>query len=195
MDSPLTSLGIMQCERLAKRLHEHEIECLISSNFVRALHLAQIISQELCLPIAHISPLFGERRNPSILIGTHGTDPRAALIWNEIKAHYGEANWRHSDEENFDDFRTRVVGALNFLRKLPENRIVVATHGMTMKMVLAHVTLGKHLTGKIFWEQFVPIKNVRNTGIMQLEYTQNYDGTAMFWKLVSWNDHAHLQGL
>ena len=195
MESPLTPLGIKQCERVARRLREYDIKRLISSDFVRAHHLAEIISLELSLPIAHISPLFGERRNPSILLGTREADPKAMRIWNEIKAHYGEPNWRYADEENFDDFRARVVDALLFLRQQPETRIVVASHGMTMKMVLAHVTLGSHLTGKIFWEQFVPIKNVRNTGIMQLEYTQNYDGTGMFWKLVSWNDHAHLRGL
>ncbi len=195
MDSPLTALGMKQCERIAKRLRDYDIDNLISSDFVRAHHLARIISQELTLPIAHVSPLFGERRNPSVLLGTHESDPKAKLIWNEIKTHYGVQNWRYADEENFDDFRARVVDALDFLRQLPRNRIVVASHGMTMKMILAHVTLGEHLSGKIFWEQFVPIKNVRNTGIMQLDYTQNYDGDAMFWKLVSWNDHAHLRGL
>ena len=195
MDSPLTPLGIKQCERVAKRFREYDIKRLISSDFVRALHLAEIISLELSIPIAHISPLFGERRNPSLLLGTHEADPKAVSIWNEIQAHYGETNWRYADEENFDDFRARVIEALEFLRQQQETRIIVTSHGMTMKMILAHVTLGKHLTGKIFWEQFVPIKNVRNCGIMQLEYVQNYEGTGMFWKLVSWNDHAHLQGL
>ncbi len=195
MESPLTEHGLKQCERIAKRLRNLDIECIVSSDFTRAHHLATIMSGELGLPIAHVTPLFGERRNPSVLLGTHESDPEAQLIWNEIRAHYGEPGWRYSNEENFDDFRGRIVDALNFLLTLKEERIVVASHGMTMKMILAHVSLGKHLTGEIFWEQFVPIKNVANTGIMQLEYTKNYEGTVMFWKLVSWNDRAHLQGL
>lgn len=195
MDSPLTELGVKQCTRIAKRLRDHHIERIVSSDFTRALHLAEIVSSELTLPISHVSSLFGERRNPSILLGTRENDTDARLVWNEIKAHYGEANWRYSDEENFDDFRLRIMSALDFLLTLPERRIVVASHGMTMKMILAHVTLGTHLTGEIFWKQFVPIKNVRNTGLMVLEYTPNYDRTSMFWKLVSWNDHAHLEGL
>jgi len=63
---------------------------------------------------------------------------------------------------------------------------------MFMKVILAHILLGDHLTGRIFWDQFVPIKNIHNTGIMHLEYTDNFHKTAKYWKLVSWNDHAHL---
>lgn len=195
MDSPLTAQGILQCERVAKRLQTHKIERLISSDHCRALHLAKIISRENNIHLSDVSGLFGERRNPSIFLGSHVDDESFQKVWQHIRSHRKDPCWRHSDEENFEDFLDRAKRALEFLRTLPEERIVVATHGMFMKMIFAYVTLGEYLTSEVFWDKFIPIKNVRNTGIMELQYTSVFGGTDMFWKLISWNDHAHLDGL
>ena len=114
-------------------------------------------------------------------------------MWEEIATNYGVPGWRHSDEENFEDLLERAKKALSFLETLPEERILVTSHGLFMKAILAHVLLGDHLNGRIFWDQFIPIKNVENTGILHLEYTDNYHGTCKYWKLHSWNDRAHLE--
>ena len=132
------------------------------------------------------------RINPSVMRDRHESDPEMRRIWDEIEANYHIPEWHHSDEENFEDLRDRTKRALAFLERLPEDRILVVTHGLFKKIIFAHVLLGDTLNGRIFWNSFVPAKTVANTGIMHLEYTENFRKTGMYWKLVSWNDHAHL---
>ena len=126
------------------------------------------------------------------MLNRDSKDPEIEKVWDEIARNYDAKNWRHSDEENFEDLCTRAIAALSFLEALPEQHILVVTHGMFMKVLFAHVLLGEHINGRIFWDKFVPMKTIANTGIMHLEYVENYHKTAMYWKVISWNDHAHL---
>ena len=190
----LTALGEKQALLAAARLKNLPLERIIASPFVRAHHTASIIAEHLERKIDTVSLLFIERRNPSSMLNRDSKDPEIEKVWDEIARNYDAKNWRHSDEENFEDLCTRAIAALSFLEALPEQHILVVTHGMFMKVLFAHVLLGKHMNGRIFWDKFVPIKTIANTGIVHLEHTENYHKTAMYWKVVSWNDHAHLLG-
>lgn len=193
--SPLTERGRLQAEFSAIRMKNKGITRVLASNYARAVETAEIHAYHLGLTVTDTSPLFAERRNPSVMLGKHAKDPEVERMWTEIAAHYGEPGWRYSDEENFEDLASRAKDALCFLESLPEDMIYVASHGMFMKVILAYVQLGGHLNGRVFWDRFVPMKNVHNTGLMHLQYTDNYFGTGMYWKIVSWNDHAHLEGM
>lgn len=190
--SPLTERGRVQASEVAKRMKEIGIEKIIASGHLRAQETARITAAHLGIPMIDTSRLFGERRNPSLMIGKRDDDASVACVWREIEKHYGMPGWRHSDEENYEDLRMRAILGLEYLTTIPEERVMIASHGLFMKVVLAYVILGDLVNGRIFWDQFVPLKNVANTGIMHLEYTDNYRKTAKFWKLVSWNDYAHL---
>ena len=189
----LTSLGKIQAEQVTKRLLKIRIERIVKSPFVRTRETSAVIEQELHgIPVSE-SSLFIERVNPSVMRDRHKHDPEMIRIWDEIEKNYHTHDWHHSDEENFEDLRDRAMRAMKFLETLPENRILVVTHGLFMKAIFAHVLLGGKLNGRVFWDCFVPAKTVRNTGIMHLEYTENFHKTGMYWKLISWNDHAHLE--
>src|SRR3989338_4962038 len=129
---------------------------------------------------------------PSVVHNRHGDEPEVRRVWHEISTNAHVPGWRHSDEENFTDLLLRAKQALAFLEALPEECVIVVSHGMTLKMLLAHILLGDRLDGRIFWDCFVPAKNIANTGIMHVEFTDRFDGKGLYWKLVSWNDHAHL---
>lgn len=191
-DAPLTDRGRAQADALGKRLARLPIECVVASDFVRAQDTARIATKHTGHTDIDLSPLFIERRNPSFMMGQHLSDPDHLRVWEIIAAHYGTPGWRYSDEENFEDLVIRAKTALTYLESRPQQHIAVFSHGMFMKVVLAHVLLGPHLNGRIFWDQFIPAKNVENTGIMHLEFAQNFHKTAMYWKLISWNDRAHL---
>lgn len=191
-EAPLTDRGEAQADALGKRLARLPLERIIASDFVRAHDTARIVTKHTIHTHIDLSPLFVERRNPSFMMGQHLKDPNHLRIWEVIAMNYGNLGWRHSDEENFEDLITRAKNALSYLAALPEQHIAVFSHGMFMKVVLAHVLLGAHLNGRIFWDQFIPAKNVENTGIMHLQFTEDFHKTAMYWKLISWNDHAHL---
>lgn len=191
---PLTERGRTQAEALGKRLLSERIECVISSDMTRAQETADIVGGIIGLPVWQSLPLFSERRNPSVMLGKHASDSDVEAIWREIGRHYDERDWHHSDEENFHDLRVRGRRALHHLLTLPHERIVTVSHGLFMKIILADVLLGDHLTGRIFWDQFIPVKNAQNTGIMKLEHRMSYAKTGWYWKLHTWNDHAHLSG-
>lgn len=192
-ETPLTERGVAQARLIGTRLSNYRIDRIVASPYIRAHQTATIIAEKLGMEIRDISPLFIERVNPSIMIGRHINDLEIEHMWEEIAAHYGVPGWRHSDEENFEDLIKRAIVALSFLETLPEKHVLVTSHGLFMKAILAHILLGEHLNGRIFWDQFVPMKNVENTGILHLEYADNYHGTCKYWKLHSWNDHAHLE--
>lgn len=193
-ETPLTDRGRAQAEKLGKRLSCLPIKCIVASDFVRAHETALIVTQHTGHTHIDLSPLFVERQNPSFMTGHHQENEETERVWSIIAQNYGVHGWRHSDEENFEDLVLRAKAALAYLEALPEKHIAVASHGMFMKVIFAHILLGDHLNGRIFWDNFVPAKNVENTGIMHLEYTDNFHGTAKYWKLISWNDHAHLIG-
>lgn len=191
-ETPLTELGRMQAARVAQRLTGLGIERIVKSTFARAKETSGIIEQEFAgIPVT-LSGLFIERLNPSVMRDRHKNDPEILRMWKTIEANYDIPGWRYSDEENFEDLQTRAKKALLFLEELPGQRILVVTHGLFTKILFAHVLLGEKLNGRMFWDAFVPAKTVANTGIMHLEYAENFRRTGMYWKLVSWNDHAHL---
>ena len=190
--TPLSVFGEKQSALVARRLAMHAFERIVRSSHVRAEQTTAIIAKHLAAVPVEESALFIERRNPSVMLGTRRDDPKTKHIWETIGNNYHVPGWHHSDEENFEDLRGRAKAALRYLEGLPESRILVVSHGMFMKMIFAHILLGEHLDGRIFWDRFIPVKNSVNTGIMFLEYTERYDRNEMYWKLHSWNEHAHL---
>ncbi len=191
--TPLTLRGRNQAEELGKRLWGIPIERMVSSDFVRAHETAHIVTRWTRHGPITLSPLFVERRNPSFMMGHSQANESHERVWEDIAANYGTLGWHHSDEENFEDLIVRAKEALAYILTLPESNIAVASHGLFMKVIFAHVLLGEFLDGCIFRDKFIPAKNVENTGIMHLHFTDNFQKTAKYWKLISWNDHAHLE--
>lgn len=189
--APLTALGKEQAKIVSKRLGSLGAKRLIVSPYERAVDTAAPIAEATGLSPEY-SELFVERRGPSAIMNRHGDDPEVRAIWKTIIAHAHLPLWRHSDEENFSDLSLRAKQALAYLETLPEEIVLVVSHGMFMKVILAHVLLGDIVDGPMFWDRFVPAKNVANTGIMHMELTERFDEQGTYWKLISWNDHAHL---
>ncbi len=190
-DAPLTGIGKSQAKAVAERLKKYPIQRVVSSPYPRAVDTAAPTVVAFGLPL-ELQEVFRERKGPSLLYGLHESDPFARSVWDTIAANYGTPRWRHSDEENFEDLLARAKEGLRFLEGLPEEHIAVFSHGLTIKMIFAHVLLGDLLDGRMFWDNFIPAKNIENTGIMHLQFTENFHKTAKYWKLISWNDHAHL---
>jgi probable phosphoglycerate mutase len=194
-ESPLTKRGVLQAELLGKRLKGEPITRIVASDYVRAHETAKIVGAAIGMCDITLSPHFRERRNPSLMYGKSHNDPQVEKMWNEIGWRYGEIGWRYSDEENFEDVINRATWGLDQLAQMPDDLIFVASHGLFMKVLFAHIVLGDLLNGRIFWDKFVPMAPVANTGVMEIAYTKTYDGSGMYWKLLRWNDSAHLGGV
>ena len=112
-------------------------------------------------------------------------DPETVRIRNLI-ARTTKRGWHYSDEENFHEFKTRVAKFLRVLKKRKEKRVLIVSHGGTMRMLLGLMLFGeREFSQKMFYRIFDVFKLV-NTGLTVSEYK---DGD---WNIRAWNDHAHL---
>ncbi len=180
----LTKKGEEQAEFAAERCTKLPIDVVISSTMKRAKHTAEIIVGKIHKPIEFI-----ERRRPSIQTGALKNDPEILKIDKTVIENFPKEGYRYSDEENFDDLKVRAQKALGFLESRSEENILVLSHGLFMRIVIAYAIFGDHLTG-IECQNFIRAFDTENTGLSVLNYDDTRDDPK--WHIWIWNDHAHL---
>jgi broad specificity phosphatase PhoE len=184
----LTYKGRVQADAVANRCARLSFDLIISSTMNRAKETAHIINEKTKKPIEY-SDLFVERRRSSDVLGKPKDDPAALKAENEIEQNFHKSGWRYSDEENFDDLKDRALKALKHLADRPEENILVVTHGLFMRIVMACVVFGDDLKGEEC-VRFMRSFHMDNTGLTALDYDE--ENPQQKWHLWIWNDHAHL---
>lgn len=182
-DTPLSEVGRIQALTIANWLKDIDIDVIISSDFVRAKETAEIISKVIKKKV-ELTKLARERQTPSIIHGKPIGDPEIKKLNEEILKKINDPNYRHSDDENFFDTKKRAQELLNYLIKRREENIVVVLHGTILRYIVATMVYGPDLD----WDTLTGFFNFKlnNTGITLCERSDDE------WKLVTWNDHAHL---
>lgn len=183
--SVLTERGQDQARRLAERFSQTAFDVIISSHYRRAVQTAEIISQHTKLPHI-ICEDFHEVRFPSVNQGRHSESPEALATNAEVMAHFGELDWRHSDEETYFEQLERAKRALGFLEERPEATMLVVSHGTYLRFLMASMMFKDELTAKEAIRVWKFLKT-SNTGVTVCTHAPE-DG----WRLLTWNDHAHL---
>ncbi len=174
----LAEKGIEQAGMIADRLTRVQFDLLLSSDMLRAKQTAEKIAERTGHE-PRFSPLFAEAKYPTSFIGIQYKE--------EIVQDYlvkRNRDWQYEDEETPAMLHARAKQALAYIAEQPEDSIVVVTHGRFLRHMVLAVLFGDSAT----WEQEERAMNnimTSNTGITVLEY----DGA---WKLLTWNDHAHL---
>ncbi len=190
-DARLTEHGRAQAGLLGDRLISFPIEIIIASDMRRALETADIVADRIKCSIEH-SALFNERRRPSEQLGKLKTDEVAEEAELLIKTYFNKPAFRYSDEENFCDLKDRAKELIGFLEKRNEKHILVVTHAIIMRIILAYIALGHDLTaeeGKQFFRTF----HMENTGITTI--LQNEGDNKSSWDLLTWNDYSHISNI
>ena len=181
--SGLSDLGVLQAERLRDRLAETgEIEAtvLYSSDYPRARQTAEIIAPALGLPV-EIEPAFGE----------HDPGPDCdGLSFDEFVDRHGMPDWESDPHavsfpggETVAEFDLRVGTA--FSR-------VVRVHAGGELVIVCH--------GGVIDGLYRTLLRAPRTGVFEL-HTSNASLTELVhvragrWRLVRYNDAAHLHGL
>lgn len=185
-DTSLSEKGHSQAKLIADRFSNIEVEIIISSDYIRAKQTAKYISEVTGKDIIE-NRLFRERKRPSIQENKSKYIPELQAIDKEIELNWGGVEWRYSDEENFADLRQRSKECFEFLENRQEDNIVVVTHKNFLHCLLWYCIFGVDVTQR----ESMIIKNnfiLSNTGIVWMQY----DELDKFWKIVTWNDHAHL---
>lgn len=186
-DSSLTEKGREQAQFMAERAKKLTIDVLITSSMNRAVETADMIGKAID-KVPEQSDLFVERRRPTQFVGLPKDHPDAIKAEEEIVKNFTKPGYRHSDEENFDDLKERSGKALEFLEKRKEDHILVVTHGVILKVIVARAIFKESLSAREC-DYFIGTFRTENTGLTILKYDEKEEYS---WWLRTWNDHAHL---
>lgn len=180
----LTDHGRRQAEALRNRLsagHDVEANALFSSNFPRALETANIIAPSVgSLPVSMDSGW-----------GEHDPGPDCdGMTYDEFIERFGMPRWDgdphdvvYPGGETISQFHDRVMETLRrTVLKHEGGTIVIACHAGVIDAVIRQ-TLHMHQTGKFEL-------HTQNTSLTELVHVQGSK-----WRLVRYNDAAHLNGL
>ena len=184
-ETPLSKEGREQAYILQKRFLHIPIDILYSSSLKRAQETAEIINEKLKLPI-HTTELVNEWGKPSSLLDLFIEGEEAKEFRSKLVLHKDDLYWKWQDEESIGELRDRVVQFLEEIKKDSKDNILVVMHHFPLKMMLSVVLFGPESLPFYDVESF----NVRttNTGITVFHLEDGEEN----WKLVTWNDHAHL---
>jgi probable phosphoglycerate mutase len=144
-DIPLSPRGVMQAERLARRLASERVGRIVSSDFARAAATAEHIQRAIGAPLA-FEPLLQER-NFGDLRGT----PYAKLGFDMFEPDYAPPNG-----ETWRVFHSRVDQAWARVQALAAEiggNLAVVTHGLVCRSLAArHLILADGESVPERWE-------------------------------------------
>lgn len=186
-DGPLSEKGRAQALETAKRFPKEKgrPEVIIASPYERTKETAGIIAHELNMEVEY-SPLLVERRNPSEIIGHSGSEQEVQKIVNQIDKSYHADDLRYSDEENFTDLKERAKKLLEFIARRPEEKLILVTHGIFLKMVASYMIYGDELTASKY-NSLSYVNPVNNASMAICSYTTHWFKKDE-WKILIWND-------
>ncbi len=188
----LTDDGRKQAEETGLRLAKMHIEHMYVSPYERTAETAGIINNFIHTPFTY-TQLLAERRNPSEIIGKKYDDLSVEKIINQIDLSNHDAEYRYSDEENFTDLQGRAKKLLRYLAFRPYTTILCVTHGIFLKMVLAHISYSQKLTPLIH-ATLTYLTTVDNAGITLVKYNPwNMFFGKETWSIVVFNDIAQIK--
>lgn len=186
-DGPLSEKGVAQALAAAKRFPKEKgrPQIIIASPYERTKETAGIIAKELNLKVIY-SDLLVERKNPTEIVGHKGDERDVKLIVDRIDKSYHDDTLRYSDEENFVDLKERARKLLKYISGRSERQIIMVSHGIFLKMVVAYMLHGENLTASTYntLSYFNPINNA---GMTICQYIPHWF-TKDEWKVLTWND-------
>ena len=147
---------------------------------MRAVQTAREISKDV-----QTNPLFAEVKKPKEVVGKPKENEETKEILKKIaEMHVVDPSWHYSDEENFEDLKSRGLRALEYLQNLDLENVVVVSHGNFIAL----------MAGLMLFGESYPIDiSLRLKSFMRLSAT----GVSIFtyeddkWKLQCWNDTSH----
>ncbi len=177
----LSENGLRQARCAALRLADEHFDRIYSSDLPRAMETAAVIGEELGVaPIPcpglrewHLGELEGRSCEENVqqypeIMRSFQYEPE-----EDIPVPGGESR---------AEFYSRVAAALEeLLRGNPGRRLLLVSHGGTMRAIFRHVA------GPIRPGAMIPV-----TDNASFSRFQNRDGV---WQLRSWNDTSHLKGV
>lgn len=202
----LSDKGVEQAHITGERLAEEQsangkMKLIVCSPFDRTKETAAIIKEHLKYKgEIEYSDLLAERRNPSEIIGKSVDDIEVRRIVDTIDHSFHDDVYRYSDEENFTDLKERAKKCLAYLETKKAKRVVVVTHGIFLKMLIAYMVTGDTLTASEY-NRLSYLNPSNNAGITVCAYNYPAFGIKAFgpkgkdrWTMIVWDEHIDLKG-
>lgn len=186
-ETPLSDLGTKQATAIAQRLTCFPIDLILTSSYTRALQTAQVIEKANSIPLLQ-SDLLTERKMPTLFLGKSIDDPAIIPIHQTIRKHFYDPQWHYAEEENFSDLLSRVKISLDFIHSQQKENIIIVTHGYFLSILIFYVLFGDQVNPELF-TSFRDHAICSNAGLTLCKYEDKK------WKLLSWNDCAHLSDI
>jgi probable phosphoglycerate mutase len=183
-DTPLSEIGLLQAKAIARRFTHIPIDIILTSSYLRAIQTAQEIEKVKSVPVIQ-NDLLTERLLPSFFRGKPLNHPEILSIHATIRENFGDPDWHYSNEENFTDLRLRAEKTLDLIVSHQKDNAIIVTHGYFLAVMIFSMLFEKGADSQLFLS-FIRHMVCSNTGLTMCEFKNNE------WKLLTWNDYAHL---
>lgn len=186
-EGALSGAGEEQAKKIGEYLSHFPIRTIHTSPYERAVQTAEIIRAYARRAYVRKTPLLGERKNPTEVIGKSAKDPHVMDVVARIERGYHEDSFRFSDEENFEDLMRRAAKCLRYLERSPGNRSAVVTHHAFLQALLSYLLYRDdlHASDYIKLAFFNPADN---GGLTICEYHPWRRGSpTRGWEIVAYN--------
>lgn len=180
----LTDKGKKQAEVIGSRVSNLPIEIIVSSSYTRTVQTSEIINKYINKEIL-LTDLAIEIVRPKEIAGKEQDNPEIVKIKKQMDENFNNPKWHYSDEENFYDLKKRAEQFIEYLAGFKQKHILVVTHVHFIRMVVLVMLFGNNLTAEMFLQAMKSLE-METSG---LTICQKDDHS---WKLITWNDHAHL---
>lgn len=179
--TPLSDKGREDSYRLAERVRTLNPDCIISSEYTRALETARVMALRLGIN-PQLTGLFHEVVRPSSLFGRSHFSPRTGWYVSLSALNRKDPKWRYGDAENYTDIADRVERARVYLEELAKKheRVVVVSHSMYITIMVSYLTHGRMLDVRDLFLTLLHIERMKNGDIVHL----HFDAKGKAWTLV-----------
>ncbi len=165
-DIPLNETGKSQAEICCAAAKQFKPTVLVTSPLARARVTAEIINQNLKLPLhkmsAFVERSYGDAEGMTIEERNHFFPDRDAI----------------PNVEPFEELKRRgMKGLEEICKKYPDERVLIVSHGALINALLSVISKGELGTGVTFLE---------NTSITKFAFENGE------WRVVDYNNTAHL---
>jgi 2,3-bisphosphoglycerate-dependent phosphoglycerate mutase len=125
-ESPLTEKGLLQAKDLSEFFYNIEIDCIISSPYLRAIQSAETIS---------------ENKNIKIEIDKRLKERVLSIInlpdwFDKLKETFKDMNLKFEGGESSNEAMNRIVNVIHEVLKGESENIIIVTHGNIMSLLL-----------------------------------------------------------
>ncbi len=184
---PLSELGRMQAQNVARYFKEKPIDMLMSSTYLRARQTAEIVSEELALPCLFEDTL-KEFRRPNHLYGRRHYSPQSFLYLARLFIHQEDPQWDDDGAENMFTVRNRIRQARDILAQAQGEHVIAVSHAIFMDMFIELACKEKDLTLMEYISGLMAFKKTPNTGIIHLFFDAQAQPGVCPWQLVEFID-------